>query len=239
MWFGKCSGKQELHIKIGRDMWWFLNDFGIGKPPSFSSRNSVERRPIVKNLGRFLLSKCDNRHSKIFVLGGNSNIYLPRNLRFSRARWGGLKMYRLTPEATGCFSHVARSHPLRKIPVGKTAGNFTLHTEGPPGVPTDWNFKDDCYLLYLPPKKVSKDLGYFKNYALLNLLKLCKLYGRCKIQGAKTYLIWLQLKKMWHFHFEAHLLQTVKATENMEIFTEGWFVSSFGKESQHIFFFWR
>lgn len=121
MWFGKCLGKQELHIKIGRDMWWFLNDFGIGKPSSFSSRNSVEHRPIVKNLGRFLLSTCDNRHRKILVLGGNSNIYLPRNLRFSRARWGGLKMYRLTPEATGCFSML------------HAATHFTLHMEGPWG----------------------------------------------------------------------------------------------------------
>ena len=162
MWFGKCSGKQELHIKIGRDMWWFLNDFGIGKPPNFSSRNSVEHRPIVKNLGRFVLSKCDNRHSKIFVLGGNSNIYLPRNLRYpvqDGGVWRCIDWLLKQLDVFQCCTQPSVSVSPFDTPLGTSLFEWKDH----PGFPQIGTSKM-IVTSYTPPplkKRWPQDLRYF------------------------------------------------------------------------------
>lgn len=92
------------------------------------------------------------------------------------------------------FFNVAATR-FGKSPLGKPLGTSLFEWKDHPRFPQIGTSKMIVTSYTSHPKKVSKDLGYFKNYALLNLLKLCKLYGRCKIQGAKTYLIWLQLNK--------------------------------------------
>ena len=218
MWFGKCSGKQERHIKIRRDMWWFLNDFGIGKPPSFSSRNSVDYRPIVKNLGRFLWSQCDNRQSKILCLGETQTSTFQR-IKDILCKMRGFEDVQIDSWSNWMFFNVARSHPFqfpRLIPLGTS-----LFKWKDLGVPTDWNFKEDCYLLY-PQKKVPKDLRYFKNYVLLNLWKLCKLkmadVGRSREPNL------LQLSNVALPFWGTPSLQTQSVSKNHgSNISEGWF----------------